>query len=156
MGKVLSIAKLTSFVKKIKKIGAKTVLVGGCFDILHPGHIIFLEKAKKVGDILVLLLESDQKVKKLKGQKRPIHTQIDRAKILSELKSVDFVILLPNIEKEADYDHIISQIKPDFIAATSRDPNAHHLERVAKITSAKLKFVTKRVGNYSSSNILQS
>src|SRR5690242_1743275 len=90
---------------KIKKNleNGKTVLVGGCFDILHLGHITFLEKAKKMGDRLVVLLESDQKTKLLKGPKRPVHSQKDRAKVLSALRFVDFVIMLPFLKKEQDY-----------------------------------------------------
>ena len=64
----------------------KIVLVGGCFDILHLGHVVFLEKAKKEGDVLVVLLESDEKVRFLKGKGRPVHTQSERAEILSALK----------------------------------------------------------------------
>lgn len=135
--------------------GKKIVLVGGCFDVLHPGHVVFLEKAKKEGDILVVLLESDQKVRNLKGLNRPVHTQKERAKVLSALRSVDCVVMLPFIKKEQDYDQLVAQIKPDVIAATFGDINTHH-QRVAKKVGAKLKFVTKIVGNYSSTRILTS
>ena len=81
----------------MKKI---TVLAGGCFDVLHPGHIVFLEKAKKAGDYLVVLLESDKKIRKLKGKGRPVHSQKERAEILSALKSVDSVVCLPYMEND--------------------------------------------------------
>ncbi|MBI2020497.1 adenylyltransferase/cytidyltransferase family protein [Candidatus Daviesbacteria bacterium] len=132
----------------------KVVLVGGCFDILHPGHIIFLEKAKAAGDSLVVLLESDQKVKELKGQGRPIHTQKERAKLLQALRSVDQVVMLPYLDNEEDYDEIVAKIKPHIIAATYGDTNIHHYQRAAKLIDAKLRYVTKMVGNYSSSRIL--
>lgn len=133
--------------------GKKIVLVGGCFDVLHPGHVIFLEKAKKEGDILVVLLESDQKVRQLKGISRPVHSQKERAKVLSALRFVDTVVMLPFMKKSLDYDDLISKIKPDVIAATFGENNADH-QRVASKVGAKLKFVTKIIGNHSTSKIL--
>lgn len=132
----------------------KIVLVGGCFDILHPGHIIFLEKAKKMGDYLVVLLESDEKIRKVKGGSRPFFSQKERAKILQALCCVDEVINLPDINSDQAYDQIIGKIKPDIIAATYGYTNTYHYRRVARLTGAKLKFVTKKIGNYSTSQIL--
>ena len=108
------------------------VLVGGCFDVLHPGHIIFLEKARKAGDKLVVLLESDQKIRKLKGEGRPVHTQKERAKILSALESVDSVVCLPYMEDDFEYDEIILKNNPDIIAATRGDESIEHKKRAAK------------------------
>lgn len=130
------------------------VLVGGCFDILHPGHVIFLEKAKKIGDWLIVLLESDEKIKKLKGMNRPVHNQQQRAQILKALKFVDEVILLPYLETEQQYDSFVQKINPDIIAATEGDPQNHHKKRSAERVGAKFKCVTKVVGNYSTSKIL--
>ena len=145
--------------KKVVSVGRlpkdlKIVLVGGCFDILHPGHIIFLQKAKKEGDILLVLLESDEKKRRLKGQGRPVHTQKERAKVLSALRVVDYIILLPYLENDSQYDRLVGKIKPDVIAATFGDVNISHYQRAAKLTGAKLKFVTKKISNYSSSRIL--
>lgn len=131
----------------------KIVLVGGCFDVLHPGHVVFLQKAKKEGDILVVLLESDKKVRKLKGRGRPIHTQKERALILSALSVVDRVILLPYFEKDEQYNALIEKIKPDVIAATEGDD--FYQRRIARKLGIKLKIVTKKIGNYSSSRVLQ-
>lgn len=132
----------------------KVVLVGGCFDVLHPGHVIFLEKAKKQGDLLVVLLESDQKAKKLKGIKRPVHNQKERAQVLLALKSVDKVIPLPFMTTEKEYDDLILKIKPDVICATKGHPSSSHYQRSAKLCGAKIKYVTKVVGNHSTSRIL--
>lgn len=131
----------------------KIVLVGGCFDVLHPGHIVFLEKAKKAGDRLVVLLESDRKIKELKGVNRPVHNQKQRAQVLKSVRFVDEVVLLPFIETEESYDEIIKKVNPDIIAVTSSDPQNHH-KRSAKLIGAKLKIVTKVVGNHSTSRIL--
>ncbi|MBI4039104.1 adenylyltransferase/cytidyltransferase family protein [Candidatus Daviesbacteria bacterium] len=136
--------------KKEKKI----VLVGGCFDILHPGHIIFLEKAKKVGDYLVVLLESDEKIRRLKGDRRPVFKQSQRAKILQALKAVDLVVNLPKMDSDQDYDRLITKLKPDIIAVTKDYTNIDNHQRIAKLVGAKLKFVTKKIGNYSTSQIL--
>lgn len=132
----------------------KVVLVGGCFDILHPGHVIFLQKAKRAADYLVVLLESDAKVKKLKGVNRPVHTQKERAIVLKALKFVDRVILLPNMKNDSDYERLIKQIKPDIIAATKGSEDNHLKKRAAKLVGAKLVYVTKMIGYHSSSSII--
>ncbi len=136
------------------KKGKLKVLVGGCFDILHPGHVIFLEKAKAAGDKLIVLLESDQKVRQLKGVNRPVHNQKERAKVLSALRFVDSVICLPFMENESDYDKLILKIKPDIIAATKGYLNIKNYRRTANLVGAKLKYVTRVVGNHSSTRIL--
>lgn len=135
--------------------GLTTVLVGGCFDVLHPGHVIFLQKAKRCGDRLIVLLESDEKIKKLKGVRRPVYNQKMRALVLKALKSVDRVVLLPFIETPSEYDVIVKKIKPDIIATTLGDPHIHHKKRAAKLVGAKLRYVTKLVGNHSTSKILE-
>lgn len=132
----------------------KVVLAGGCFDILHPGHVIFLQEAKKVGDKLIVLLESDEKIKKLKGINRPVHTQDERAKILQAVKFVDQIIKLPYMESDSDYDQIITRIKPDIIALTRGYADTKHHRRVSKLIGAKLKYVTKAIGNHSSSSVI--
>lgn len=142
-------------VKHATQIKGKLVLAGGCFDVLHPGHIVFLEKAKRAGDSLLVLLESDQKIKKLKGQGRPVHTQKDRAKILAALEFVDFIVCLPFMEKDIEYDELIAKIKPDIIAATYGDKEIGFKKRTAQKVGAKLKFVTKMVGTHSTSGILR-
>lgn len=154
MGKVISIGKLANLVAKFKNQGQKTVLVGGCFDVLHPGHVIFLEKAKKTADILIILLESDKKVNELKGANRPVYIQQIRAKVLSALQAVDYIVLLPFLKSEAAYDGVVQKIKPDVIAITTGYERAGYHKRAAKLAGARLKLVTKRINGYSTSNIL--
>lgn len=132
----------------------KIVLAGGCFDVLHPGHITFLEKAKKMGGFLIVLLESDEKIRKIKGNRRPVYSQKERAVMLKSLKVVDQVISLPFMEKEQEYDELVKKIKPDVIATTKGDPNLYHKKRAAKLVGARLVYVTKFLGNYSTTNIL--
>lgn len=100
----------------------KTVLVGGCFDLLHFGHIAFLKKAKEKGDKLVVALESDENVRKMKGEARPIHSQLERREMLESVTYVDEVIPLPPMKGDRDYYELVRKIKPAVIAITQGDP----------------------------------
>ncbi|WP_418186053.1 D-glycero-beta-D-manno-heptose-7-phosphate kinase [Aliarcobacter vitoriensis] len=93
---------------KLHNQGKKIVFTNGCFDILHVGHVKYLEEAKSYGDILILGLNADSSVRKLKGETRPINTQDDRAYILASLESVDYVVIF---EEETPYE-LIKLIKP--------------------------------------------
>jgi D-beta-D-heptose 7-phosphate kinase/D-beta-D-heptose 1-phosphate adenosyltransferase len=95
----------------LKKSGKKIVFTNGCFDLIHKGHISYLEKAKKLGDILVVGLNSDESVKRLKGVNRPIKTLDNRAAVLAGLASVDFVIKF----EEDTPKIIIEQLCPDIL-----------------------------------------
>ena len=89
----------------------KIVFTNGCFDIIHPGHVRYLNEAKSLGHILVIGLNSDNSVKKLKGTNRPIHHQKDRADVLSALYCVDVVTIF---EEDTPY-NLIQMIKPDIL-----------------------------------------
>ena len=143
--------KLSEFFKKSQKT---IVLVGGCFDILHLAHISFLEKAKKKGDLLFIFLESDQKIKTQKGPTRPINNQLNRARLLSSLKMVDFVILLPEMKTDSDYDLLINKIKPDVIAFTQGDKAINKKIKQAKAIGAKILKVINLVPHKSSTKII--
>ena len=130
------------------------VLVGGCFDILHIGHIKFLKKAKSFGDYLIVLLESDANIKKLKGHTRPFHNQEERKEVLEALKFVNKVMILPNIVDNTFYDNLIKKIKPNIIAITEGDPIKDKKLIQAKSVGAKLKIV-KKYKSHSTSNIVK-
>ena len=100
-----------SIVSELKNKSKKIIFTNGCFDILHIGHIKYLEKAKSYGDILILGLNSDDSVQKLKGENRPINTQIDRAYILASIEVVDYVVIF---EDETPLD-LIKLIQPDVL-----------------------------------------
>ena len=111
MGQVVSLNKLIKIRQKAKRGKKKVVFTNGCFDILHAGHIRFLKKAKKLGDILIVGLNSDSSVKKIKGKERPIINQRDRAEILSNLVMVDYVCFF-----DEDTPHnLISALVPDIL-----------------------------------------
>lgn len=103
--------QLKNKIDELKKTGKKIVFTNGCFDILHWGHVSYLKKAKELGDYLVLALNTDQSVQKLKGPTRPINKQHDRALVINELKSIDFVTFF---SEETPF-NIINLIKPDII-----------------------------------------
>jgi len=131
------------------------VLVGGCFDVLHLGHVIFLEKAKKLGNRLVVLLESDENIKKNKGNNRPINNQKNRAKMLMGLKAVDEVIELPEMKTDDEYVTLIRRIKPSVIAVTNGDKRIFQKRKQAKIVGARLVKVTKIIPYQSTSRIVE-
>lgn len=133
----------------------KIVIVGGCFDLLHLGHITFLKNAKEKGELLIVLLESDQTIKKLKGKGRPIHSQNIRAQMLAELKSVDYVLMLEEFISDDDYDQLIEKLKPEIIATTKGDKYDFHKKRQAKKIGAKLIYVTEQIKDHSTSKIIK-
>ncbi|RUM50827.1 MAG: D-glycero-beta-D-manno-heptose 1-phosphate adenylyltransferase [Hydrogenothermus sp.] len=94
-----------------KKEGKKIVFTNGCFDIIHAGHVDYLEKAKALGDILVVGLNSDNSVRRLKGKDRPINPVEYRKKVLEALKPVDLVIIF----EEDTPENLIKKVKPDVL-----------------------------------------
>ena len=103
--------EISSIVDELKDKDRKIVFTNGCFDILHIGHIQYLEKAKSFGDILILGLNSDNSIKRIKGDNRPINSQNDRAYILASLEVVDYVVIF---DEDTPID-LIKLIKPDLL-----------------------------------------
>lgn len=154
MSKTITIKEAIMLSSKLRKEGKTIVLAGGCFDILHVGHIRFLKKAKEKGDVLFVLLESDKSCS-AKGAGRPINSQKERAEVISSILPVDYVVNLKDKMKDVDYDRIIEKLKPDILATTHRDPNIIHKKRQAKLWGAKLIYVIERLSKYSSTEILK-
>lgn len=153
MNKILTIEQAINISSKLRDKGKTIVVVGGCFDILHLGHVEFLQAAKKQGDVLLVLLESDQTIKKLKGESRPINSQEDRAKVLASLSAVDYVVNLPVISSDKAYDDLIISLKPTIIATTKGDHKRHHKERQAKTLNGKVVDVAKHLSKKSTSEL---
>ncbi len=105
------VEKLASILKNYKSDGQRVVFTNGCFDILHPGHTIYLEAARSLGDILVVGLNSDASVRRLKGDKRPIMPETARAQLLTALSAVDFVTIFD----EDDPYQLIKLLAPDIL-----------------------------------------
>ncbi len=151
--KIVKPTQVTKIAQALHAANKKIVVLGGCFDILHVGHLYFLEQAKKYGDILIVLLENDNLIKKLKGSHRPINTQVDRARLLASLTMVDYVILLNKDMDNHAYDQLIWNIKPAIIATTELDPYRGHKERQAQLTGSQVVDVIQRIENTSTSRI---
>ena len=98
-------------INKWKEEGKKIVFTNGCFDIIHAGHVDYLEKAKALGDVLVVGLNSDNSIRRIKGPERPINIQEHRKKVLEALKPVDLVIIFDEDTPE----RLIKEIKPDVL-----------------------------------------
>lgn len=109
--KITTLASLKRKIKRLKQEGKKIVFTNGCFDILHYGHVKYLADAKAKGDYLVVALNSDASVSKIKGKKRPIVAQADRLRIVASLASVDFVVLFA----QKDPLKVIKALSPDIL-----------------------------------------
>ncbi|MCD6516282.1 MAG: adenylyltransferase/cytidyltransferase family protein [Candidatus Aminicenantes bacterium] len=115
MNKIIPLKKLKQIIIKQKKEGKTVVLANGCFDLIHVGHIRYLKGARMSGDILVIALNSDSSVNRLKGPGRPILNQNQRADILSGFEFVDHIIIFD----ESDVSRILLSLKPDIHAKGS-------------------------------------
>jgi len=109
--KVVSLAKAHELLTAIRRQGAKIAFTNGCFDILHAGHVEYIEQARKSGDYLVVGLNSDRSVRALKGDSRPVNSQEHRARVLAGLGSVDLVIIF---DEETPFT-LISSLLPDIL-----------------------------------------
>ncbi len=109
--KVLSAEQLSQYVFMWRFKQLKIVFTNGCFDIIHRGHIEYLSKAKSLGDLLIVGLNTDYSVKRIKGPERPLQDEISRSLILASLKFVDFVILF---NEDTPYE-LIKRIQPDIL-----------------------------------------
>lgn len=103
---------ITALVTILKRGGKRIVFTNGCFDILHAGHVRYLAAAKKLGDILVLGLNTDESVRHLKGPARPVNSEQDRAEVVGALASVDFVVLFGEQTAET----VLRKVQPDVYA----------------------------------------
>jgi rfaE bifunctional protein nucleotidyltransferase chain/domain len=109
--KIKTIPQMKQLTARFRARGKKVVFTNGCFDILHVGHIRYLRESKKRGDILVVGLNTDRSVKQIKGEKRPIVPEKERAEVLSSLEDVDYVVLFD----EPDPLSLIQALKPSVL-----------------------------------------
>ena len=109
MGQVISRKSIADFVKNLHDAGKTVVATNGCFDILHVGHVRYLQKTKSFADYSLVLLNSDKSVRSIKGEGRPINNESDRAEILTALSCVDFVVLFDEDSPAL----LLDEIKPD-------------------------------------------
>lgn len=138
--KISSVENIKELSQLLHSQNHKIILVGGCFDIIHIGHVFFLTEAKKLGTYLIVLLENDARLKQLKGANRPLFSQKIRGMVLSSLTPVDAIIMLPFMNNDHDYEKLIATIRPHVIAATANDSLLEKKRRQAD--RIKAKFVT--------------
>jgi len=109
--KIKTIGELRPLLDILRATGKKIVFTNGCFDLIHTGHVRYLSRAKSLGDILVIAVNSDASVRTIKGKDRPINMEADRMETLAALESVDYVVLF----HEPDPHRIISELQPDVL-----------------------------------------
>jgi len=112
MGKAVSLKKAIEETGKLRKRGKKIVFTNGCFDIIHAGHVRYLKKARSLGDVLIVGLNSDSSIRGIKGDLRPIVPEKERAEVLGALSCVDYIVVF----NEATPIRLITAMKPDVLA----------------------------------------
>lgn len=142
MNKIVEYEHLNPLINRLKLRATQLVLVGGCFDILHLGHVRFLTEAKKYGTVIVAL-ESDVTLKSHKGHLRPIHKQIERAEMLASLETVDYILLLSHFTQDKEYFELVKTVTPQFLVLTEGDPHLENKKKQAKAVGAKIVIVPK-------------
>jgi D-beta-D-heptose 7-phosphate kinase/D-beta-D-heptose 1-phosphate adenosyltransferase len=110
-GKTVEAGKIGEYAAEHRKEGKKIVFTNGCFDVIHRGHIEYLRKAKEMGDILIIGLNTDASVRLNKGESRPVNSEEDRAEVLSSLEFVDCVVLFDDKKPVS----LIKAVKPDIL-----------------------------------------
>ncbi len=143
--------KLRKLISRLKAEHKKIVFTNGCFDLLHYGHIKYLQDARKKGDILIVGINSDSSVKRIKGPKRPVVREKDRLRLVAALESVDYVLLF----KEDTPLKIIEFIKPDvLVKGADWDKNKIVGRDVVLSYSGRI-LTIKFIKGYSTSNLIK-
>lgn len=127
---VTDIDRLVEMVEAFKTVGLRVVLTQGSFDFIHIGHFLYLEKAKQQGDILIVAVDSDEKISGRKGPDRPIVSEDERIKMLSHVRHVDVVV---KKEASAPKWELIRRINPDVLVATQETYTTDHADEVRKL-----------------------
>lgn len=146
--KLIPMEQLADTLKQLRSQGRKIVFTNGCFDILHKGHVFYLEKAKNMGDILILGLNSDSSVKRLKGDSRPINNENARATVMSALESVDYVVIFT----EDTPLNLIKIVAPDVLVKGGD----YEIENIVGREYAKETVTIPFVDGYSTTKTIQS
>jgi len=140
----------------MEKQTIKTVLVTGVFDILHQEHLNFLQKAQALGDRLVVGIESDVRVKELKGPDRPINSQKERVLALEKLELAAEVFVLPEqFSQPADHLALLEKIKPNILAVSESSPHIDKKEKLMERVGGKVIVVHKHNPTISTTQILE-
>lgn len=112
MPAILDLDDLASETARLRAEGRRLVLTNGCFDILHAGHVDYLERARSLGDALAVAVNSDRSVRELKGPDRPVNSEEDRARVLAALRCVDYVVVFEDLRATG----VIRAVRPALYA----------------------------------------
>ena len=149
--KLVTSKNFSSLLKTLKKKNKRIVFTNGCFDLIHPGHIKLLKEAHKFGDILILGLNSDSSIKKIKGASRPILNQKARIEIFSSIEFIDYIVIF----NEATPFRLIKKIRPDVLVKGADWQKANIIGRkFVENYAGKVKTVKLKKG-YSTSAIIE-
>ncbi|MGB7590775.1 MAG: D-glycero-beta-D-manno-heptose 1-phosphate adenylyltransferase [Terriglobia bacterium] len=110
MGKILTLERAFEVVDDLKRRGKRVVFTNGCFDLLHPGHTRYLAEARKLGDVLIVAVNSDRSARALKGPARPIQPEAERAEILAALEAVDYLTVFDDLTPQAVIARMLPQV----------------------------------------------
>jgi len=150
-------SNLDQFLAKRQQLNKTLTLVTGVFDVLHEEHSLFLQKAKNLGDLLLVGLESDVRVRQMKGEGRPINQQEARLENLQKLGIADFIFILPEkFSKPENHRALISKIRPNFMAISSNTLFQVEKAKILGEFSAKLVVVHDFNPEFSSSKIIKT
>ena len=138
------------FAEELHKQGKKIVFTNGCFDILHVGHVRYLTTAREFGDLLIVGLNTDESVRKLKGESRPINDENSRVEVLLGLKAVDYVVLFG----EQTAENLISEIKPNvYVKGGDYTLETLPEAKIVQSYGGKVEFV-KMVAGHSTTSVI--
>jgi rfaE bifunctional protein nucleotidyltransferase chain/domain len=152
-GKILKVAALAAVSQRLRGDGKRLVVTNGCFDLLHVGHVRYLQAARSLGDALAVGINGDDSVRELKGPGRPLNQEHDRAEVLAALESVDFVSIFPDVRATRFLQTVVPSIYVkggDYRVETLNPEERAALETVG----AEIRIIAFESG-YSTSGLLE-
>jgi rfaE bifunctional protein nucleotidyltransferase chain/domain len=151
--KVVSVDELTRVSKSLRAEGRRLVLTNGCFDLLHVGHVRYLQAARKLGDALVVAVNGDASVRALKGEGRPLNRENDRAEVLAALACVDYVAIFQEIRATGVLEHVQPAI---YVKGGDYKPETLDFEErgVLEKLGAEIRIIPFEAG-YSTSRLIE-
>jgi len=144
--KLISLKKLIAKLDGLKKQNRRIVFTNGCFDIIHRGHVEYLQKARQLGDFLIIGLNSDASIHRIKGPERPLNKEADRAAVLGAMSCVDYVVIFD----EDTPQELLSQLRPDILVKGAD----YKLEEVVGREFVKKVVLIDYLKGYSTTNLI--
>ena len=150
--KIVNAEQLAAVAKEMRDSGRKLVLTNGCFDLLHAGHVRYLQAARALGDALAVAINGDASVRALKGEGRPLNTEADRAEVLAALECVDHVIVFAEVRAT----HLLEKVRPGiYVKGGDYTEETLHAEERAALerAGAEIRILPFEQGHSTSSLI---